>query len=229
MKVKGKRLKKALEGFDFKKSYNVKEALEFIRSVPATKFDQSLDLSLHLGVDPKKADQMVRGTVSLPHGSGKDVKILVFAKGDKAKQAQEAGADFVGSEELQAKVKAGFKDFNVVIATPDQMRVVGQLGKVLGPRGLMPSPKAGTVTTDVATAIKELKKGKIEFKVDKNSNINLMLGKLSFSLEALVDNVTVVVQTIMRMRPAGLKGAMIESMHLSSTMGPGVRIDHQTI
>ncbi len=227
--VKGKRLRDALKDFDFKKSYNLHEALEFIKGVPATKFDQSLELSLHLGVNPKKADQMVRGTVSLPHGSGKDVKILVFAKGDKAKQAEDAGADFVGSDELQAKVKAGFKDFNVVIATPDQMRIVGQLGKVLGPRGLMPSPKAGTVTTNVSDAIKDLKSGKIEFKVDKNSNINLMLGKLSFSLEHLVDNVKSVVHAVMRMRPASLKGSMVESIHLSSTMGPGIRIDPQTI
>jgi large subunit ribosomal protein L1 len=229
MKKKCKRLRKAFEDFDFEKSYKVDEALDFIKSVPVTKFDQSLDLSLHLGVDPRKADQMVRGTVSLPHGSGKKVKVLVFAKGDKAKEAEEAGADYVGSEELQAKVKGGFKDFNVVIATPDQMRVVGQLGKVLGPRGLMPSPKAGTVTTDPATAIKDLKKGKIEFKVDKNSNINLMLGKLSFTAEQLADNVKAVVQAIVRMRPASLKGSMVVSMHLSSTMGPGVRIDHQTI
>ena len=229
MKKKGKRLKKALEDFDFSKSYKVKEALDFIKSVPATKFDQSLDLALHLGVDPKKADQMVRGTVNLPHGSGKKVKILVFAKGDKAKEAQDAGADYVGSEDLQTEIKSGFKDFNVVIATPDQMRVVGQLGKILGPRGLMPSPKAGTVTVDPANAVQELKKGKIEFKVDKNSNINLMLGKLSFSVEKLADNVKTVVQAIVRMRPASLKGSMVVSMHLSSTMGPGVRIDHQTI
>ena len=178
-------------------------------------------------MDPKKADQQVRSTVSLPHGTGKTAKVLVFAKGDKAKEAEKAGADFVGDDDLAEKILRGWTSFTCVVATPDMMRVVGKLGKVLGPRGLMPSPKAGTVTQDVAKAVTEIKAGKIEFKVDKSGNIHTLFGKISFSPDQLLANFQMLLDAIMRNKPATVKGAFVRSMTISSTMGPGLKIEHQ--
>ncbi len=200
------------------------EAIEILKKAPGVKFDQSVEVSLKMGLDPRKADQQVRGTVSLPHGTGKSIKVLVFAKGDKQKEAEEAGADFVGFEELVEKVKGGWTDFDVVVATPDMMREVGKLGKILGPRNLMPNPKAGTVTTDVATAVKELKAGKVEFKLNKNSQVNGAIAKLSFDSAQIRENVMAYMRALQRAKPPGAKGQYIISLALASTMGPGVKV-----
>jgi large subunit ribosomal protein L1 len=205
--------------------FSISEAIDQLKKCPDVKFDQSVDISLKLGVDPRKSDQQVRGTVSLPNGTGKTTSVLVFAKGEKAKEALDAGADHAGDNELIDKVKGGWTDFDVVVATPDMMREVGKLGKVLGPKGLMPSPKAGTVTTAVATAVTEIKAGKVEFKVDRHSVINNQLGKLSFETSKLNENITVFLQAIMRSKPATSKGIYIHSLCLSSTMGPGLKIE----
>jgi large subunit ribosomal protein L1 len=211
------------------KKYSAREAIEVLKQVPVTKFDQTMELSFSLNVDPKKADQQVRGTVSLPHGTGKKSVILVFAKGDKEKEAKEAGAEYVGAEDLADKVAAGWVDFTEVVATPDMMRLVGKLGKVLGPRGLMPTPKAGTVTNDVAGAIRDIKAGKIEFKVDKNGNLNTFFGKMSFSLDHLAENFTSLLEAISKSRPVSVKGSFIKSVAMSSTMGPGLEIEHHVV
>ncbi len=207
------------------KIYTVKEAIDILKKCPPVKFDQSVEISLKIGVDPRRSDQHVRGTVALPNGTGKTIKILVFAKGDKLKEALDAGADYAGNDELFEKVSGGWTDFDAVIATPDLMREVGKLGKVLGPRGLMPTPKAGTVTTDIAKAVKELKGGKIEFKLDRHGVIQNALGKLSFTLENLVENVESFMHAVQRAKPATAKGHYLKSMVLSSTMGPGLKID----
>lgn len=220
-----KRTREIAKNLDVQKTYGVKEAVAILKKCPTVKFDQSLDISLKIGVDPRRSDQHVRGTVSLPNGTGKTIKIIVFARGDKAKDALEAGADYVGHDELFEKVNAGWTDFDAVIATPDMMRDVGKLGKVLGPRGLMPTPKAGTVTTDVTKAINELKAGKIEFKLDRHGMINVALGKLSFIEDKLVENITAFLNAVMRAKPASAKGHYLKSMYLSSTMGPGLKID----
>jgi large subunit ribosomal protein L1 len=214
---------------DKKRSYKLEEALEILTKCPATKFDQSINVSLQIGIDPKKSDQQVRGTVSLPHGTGQKVTLIVIAKGDKAKEALDAGADFAGAEEYLEKIKGGWTDFTALIATPDMMRELGKLGKVLGPRGLMPTPKAGTVTTDVAKAVQEVKAGKIEFKVDKTGSVNNAVGKLSFKKEKLLDNLNVFLGAISRSKPASSKGVFLRSLYLSSTMGPGLKIDLQSI
>jgi large subunit ribosomal protein L1 len=214
---------------DRNRSYKLDEAVEILKKCPAPKFDQSVNLSLKIGIDPKKSDQQVRGTVSLPHGTGQKVTLVVIAKGDKAKEALEAGADFVGADDLLEKIKGGWTDFTALIATPDMMRELGKLGKVLGPRGLMPTPKAGTVTTDVAKAVKEAKAGKIEFKVDKTGNVNNAVGKISFKTENLVDNLTALLNAISKSKPASAKGSFLRSMYLSTTMGPGLKIDIQSI
>jgi large subunit ribosomal protein L1 len=211
------------------KAYTVKEAVDILKKCPPVKFDQSVDVSLKMGVDPRRSDQLVRGTVSLPNGTGKTLKILVFAKGDKLKEAQEAGADYVGADELFEKVNGGWTDFDAVISTPELMREVGKLGKVLGPRGLMPTPKAGTVTTDIAKAVRELKGGKIEFKLDRHGVINNGVGKLSFAADQLIDNILTFLQAILRAKPASAKGHYMESLVLSSTMGPGLKIDLRDI
>lgn len=229
MSKKSKRVIDGTKAIDLEKVYSPREALEILQGFPKVKFDQTCELCLRLGVDPKKADQQVRSTVSLPHGSGRKAVVLVFAKGDKEKEAKEAGADFVGAEELAEKIMGGWTDFTSVIATPDMMRVVGKLGKVLGPRGLMPAPKAGTVTQDVATAVKEIKAGKIEFKVDKSGNIHTFFGKLSFSVDQLVENFMALIEAIMKNRPNSVKGNFVRSMVMSSTMGPGLKIEHQAV
>lgn len=229
MKRRNKRLREALKGIDLVSSYTPREAIQILQGVTKVKFDQTMELCLKLGVDPKKADQQVRSTVSLPHGTGRKAVVLVFAKGDKEKEALEAGADFVGSDDLAEKILGGWTEFTSVVATPDMMRVVGRLGKVLGPRGLMPAPKAGTVTQDVGTAVREIKAGKIEFKVDKSGNIHTLFGKISFSNEQLLENFTSLMEAILKCRPNSVKGNFIRSIAMSSTMGPGLKIDYQVV
>jgi len=220
-----KRTREIAKSLDVQKTYSVKEAIDILKKCPPVKFDQTVEISLKLGVDPRRSDQLVRGTVSLPNGKGKTIRILVFAKGDKMKEAKDAGADYVGHDELFEKVNGGWTDFDAVIATPDMMRDVGKLGKVLGPRGLMPTPKAGTVTTDIAKAIQELKSGKIEFKLDRHGVINNGLGKISFDSEKLIQNIVTFLTAILRAKPASAKGHYMKSIVISSTMGPGLKID----
>lgn len=229
MAHRSKRMKKIDEMVDPNKIYKLEEAVDILKKCPSVKFDQSVNTSLKIGIDPKKSDQQVRGTVSLPHGTGQKVIVVVIAKGDKAKEALNAGADFVGADDLLEKIKGGWTDFSALISTPDMMRELGKLGKVLGPRGLMPTPKAGTVTTEVAKAIKEVKAGKIEFKVDKTGNVNNAVGKMSFSAPQLVDNLRSLLQAIARVRPASAKGNFLRSLYISTTMGPGLKIDLQSL
>lgn len=228
MSKQSKRFKSIAANVDTKKLYKPQEALEMLKAQPHAKFDESVDLAIKLGVDPKKSDQQVRGTIGLPKGTGKSVRIAVIAKGDKASDAKNAGAEFVGDDDLVAKIKGGWLDFDALVTTPDMMREVGKLGKVLGPRGLMPTPKAGTVTTDIAKAVEEIKAGKVEFKVDKGASINLAFGKVSFSVEDLLENFNVLLSAIQRAKPSSLKGVYIQSMTLSTTMGPGLRIEETT-
>lgn len=229
MANRSKRMQEIAKLFDPNKAYKLEEALAILLKCPPVKFDQSINASVKIGVDTKKSDQQVRGTVSLPHGTGQKIKIVVIAKGDKAKEAETAGADFVGSDELLEKIKGGWTDFSVLIATPDMMRELGKLGKVLGPRGLMPTPKAGTVTNDIAKAVKESKAGKIEFKVDKTGNINNAVGKVSFQSDKLVQNIQAFIQALAKSKPASSKGDFLRSMYVSTTMGPGLKIDLQSI
>jgi large subunit ribosomal protein L1 len=209
--------------------YSLEEAIGVLKAMPGAKFDESVDLSFRLGVDPKHADQMVRGAVVLPHGIGKTVRVAVFAKGEKEREAREAGADVVGAEDLVEKVQGGFMEFDTTIATPDLMGQVGRLGKVLGPRGLMPNPKLGTVTFDIGRAVREAKAGKIEFRVDKAGNIHTPVGKRSFSEQNLRDNAMALIEAIVRAKPAAAKGTYLRSLTVSSTMSPGVPIDAQAI
>lgn len=211
------------------KLYTIEEAIAILKKCPPVKFDQSVELSLTTGIDAQKSDQQVRGTVSLPNGTGKRTVIVVFAKGDKIKEALDAGADFAGNEELFEKIKSGWLDFGAVVATPDMMRDLGKLAKILGPRGLMPTPKAGTVTVDVARAIKELKAGKIEFKSDKHGVVNTMAGKLSFTIESLKSNMVAILSAVVKAKPSTARGVYLKSLSVSSTMGPGMKIDMQTI
>lgn len=210
---------------DHTRVYSIKEAVDILKAMPPVKFDQSVDFALKLDIDSRKSDQGVRGTVQLPSGTGKTIRILVLARGEKVKEAQKAGADHAGADELIEKIAGGWTDYDVVIATPDMMRDVGKLGKVLGPRGLMPTPKAGTVTTDVTKAIQEAKAGKIEFKADKFGVVNCAVGKLSFSFDQLKVNIESLLQAVFRSRPATVKGQFMQSLYLSSTMGPGIKID----
>lgn len=224
-----KRIREIAKAYDFTKLYSLKEAIDILKKCPTVKFDQSVDVSLRMGVDPRRSDQSVRGTVSLPNGTGKTLRIIVFAKGDKVKEALAAGADYAGNEELLEKVSGGWTDFDAVIATPEMMREVGKLGKVLGPRGLMPTPKAGTVTTDITKAVNELKAGKIEFKIDRLAVINNAVGKLSFDGEKILENVKAYIAAVIRAKPATAKGNYLKSFVLSSTMGPGIKIDLRDI
>jgi large subunit ribosomal protein L1 len=224
-KKRSKRYRAAAELVDAKKKYALGDAVKLLKTFPATKFDQTVTLSFKLGVDPKQSDQMVRGTCPLPHGSGKSVRVLVFATGGAAEAAKEAGAEIVGFEDVIKKVQGGFQDFDVAIATPAAMSEVRKLGKVLGPRGLMPNPKTGTVTDDTATAVKEVKAGRVEFKLDKNANVAVPVGKVSFGENALDENGRAVIDAVVKARPATAKGAFVEAITLSATMSPGVGID----
>ena len=207
------------------KQYSIEEAIPLVQKVKYAKFDETVEVAMRLGVDPKHADQMVRGTVVLPHGLGKSKRVLAIAGADKQKEAQDAGADFVGGDEVVEKILGGWIDFDAVVATPDMMRAVGRLGKVLGPRGLMPNPKTGTVTPNVTQAIKEIKAGKVEFRVDKTGIIHAPLGKTSFPAKNLIDNAHALVESVVKAKPAAAKGKYLKSVTVSSTMGPGVRID----
>ena len=226
----GKRYRQANEAIDAEKLYTLQDAMELLKSAGATKFDESVDVAINLGVDPRHADQMVRGAIVLPHGIGKSARILVFAKGAKEKEARDAGADFVGAEDLAKKIQdEGWLDFERVIATPDMMGVVGRLGKVLGPRGLMPNPKLGTVTMDVANAVREQKAGKVEYRVDKAGIIHAVIGKRSFDAQKLVDNAAALLGAVLRAKPASAKGIYMKKISISTTMGPGIRIDPQSL
>ena len=225
---KGKRYSESAKLVDSTKQYEAQEAIEIIEKMPKTKFDQTVELHVKLGVDSKHADQQVRGTVVLPHGTGKTQRVLVFAKGDKAKEAEEAGADFVGAEELVPKIeKENWFDYDVIVATPDMMGVIGRLGKVLGPKGLMPNPKSGTVTMDVKKAIAEIKSGKVEYRLDKTNIIHLGFGKVSFGTEKLVENYNTIIEAILKAKPAAAKGQYIKSVSISTTMGPGLFINQK--
>ncbi len=229
MAKRGKKYLQAIEQYDRQKLYPLEEAIELVKKMSYVKFDETVDAAVKLGVNPKYADQMVRGSVVLPHGTGKKVKVLVFAKGEKEKEAKEAGADYVGLDEYVEKIKNGWLDFDKVVATPDVMSVVGKLGKILGPRGLMPNPKLGTVTFDVANAIKEIKAGKVDFKVDKAGIVHAPVGKVSFETEKLAENVRALINELLRLKPASAKGTYLKSLTLSSTMGPGVKVDLKTV
>ena len=221
----GKKHDEALAAIDRNKLYETDEAVALVKSLAKRKFDESVDVAVRLGVDPRKADQMVRGTVSLPHGTGKSVRVAVFAQGPAAEEARAAGADVIGAQDLAERIeKQNFLDFDAAVATPDLMPVVGKLGKVLGPRGLMPNPKTGTVTTDVGRAVKEIKAGKVEYRVDKGANVHVPIGKVSFEQKALAENLTAVLDEIRRAKPAAAKGKYIKGVTVSSTMGPGIKI-----
>ena len=224
MAKSGKKYRAAVATVDRMRTYEPDEAMDTVKSASFAKFDETVEVSVHLGVDPRHADQIVRGTVVLPHGTGKTVRVLVIAQGDKAKEAEAAGADFVGPEFVD-QIKGGWLECDVVIATPDMMAKVGQLGRILGPRGLMPNPKSGTVTMDVGRAVNEVKGGKIEFRVDKTGNLHAPVGKVSFTHEQLQDNLKAFMESVVRAKPAAAKGAYVRSVTVSSTMGPGVRVD----
>lgn len=223
--AKGKKYSNATKRFDRDQLHAPAEALDLVKSLAPAKFDETVELVVRLGVDPRKADQMVRGTVALPAGTGKDVRIAVFATGDAAAAAREAGAEHVGAEDLAAEVEGGMLDFDLAIATPDQMPVVGRLGKVLGPRGLMPNPKTGTVTTDVAKAVAEFKGGRVEYRTDRYGNVHVPIGRVSFEPSALQENFLTVVEELQRVKPASSKGRYLKKISVSSTMGPGVKVD----
>ncbi len=219
-----KRYKKSLEKVK-PQEYKMPQAVEVLKTFERAKFVESVDLAFNLNIDTKQSDQVVRGTVSLPHGTGREVRVAVFSRSTGTEEAKKAGADHVGADDLMEKVKGGWLDFDVAIATPDMMKDLSKLGKILGPKGLMPSPKAGTVTTDVVRAIKEIKKGKVEYKVDKAGNVHLSVGKINFENQQIIDNATAVIEAVVRAKPASVKGNFIKSVTLSSTMSPGVRLD----
>jgi len=226
---KSKRNNEILKNVNIAKEYSVEEAVKLLKGSSKVKFAETLDCAIRLGVDPKHAEQMIRGTVSLPNGTGKEVKVLVIAKGGKVQEALDAGADFAGFEEYLEKIKGGWADIDVIIASPDSMSELGKLGKVLGPKGLMPNPKSGTVSQDVANAVKEIKAGKIEFRVDKTGIVHTSLGKLNFEADKLVENTRAFINTIIKMKPASAKGQYVKSLFLSSTMGPGLKISKEEI
>ncbi len=229
MAKKGKKFLAASAQVDVLKSYSAVEAIELLKKVSFEKFDATIEFAIRLNLDPRKAEQNLRGAVVLPHGTGKTKKVLVFAKGDKAKEAEAAGADFVGDADLVDKVLKGWLGFDTVVATPDMMSQVGKLGRTLGPKGLMPNPKTGTVTMDVTKAINEIKAGKVEYRVDKVGNIHVSIGKVSFDNEKIFENLKTIFETIHRLRPATVKGVYIENLSIASTMGPGIKVDTETI
>ncbi len=224
-----KKQKEARSKFDLDKSYSIKEATDILKQISYTKFDASVDVDIRLGVDPRKADQMVRGVVALPHGTGKQVRVLVLCSPDKEAEAKAAGADYVGLDEYIQKIEQGWTDVDVIITMPTVMAKVGKLGRVLGPRGLMPNPKSGTVTLEVGKAVKEVKAGKIDFKVDKTGIVHASIGKVSFDPDKLADNVQEVINTIAKLKPSSAKGTYFKSIHMSTTMSPGVTIDKSTV
>lgn len=228
MKKHGKKYRAALEKIELGRKYNLEEAVKKLKEIAFAKFDETVELTMWLGVDPRKADQLVRGTLVLPHGLGKAVRVVVIAQGDKIKEAEEAGADFVGGEDIVTRIKGGWLDFDAVVATPDMMRLVGGLGKVLGPRGLMPNPKTGTVTFDVKTAVKETKAGKVEYRVDKTGVIHTAVGKVSFDEGKIVDNTRALIEAVAKAKPSTAKGKYMKKVNIASTMSPGVLLDEGT-
>ncbi len=229
MMKRSKKYREQLKKIEVSKKYLFKEAIQILLNMPHSKFDEALDVSIRLGVDPKQSDQQVRGAVVLPHGTGKKVRVLVFAKGEKEREAEQQGADYVGANDLIEKIQKGWLDFDKVIATPDMMGTVSQLGKILGPRGLMPNPKLGTVTFEVGRAVQNEKKGKIEFAIDKAGIIHTAIGKISFGQEKLSDNFRALVAAVVKQKPAGAKGIYLKSVALSSTQSPGIRVDTQSL
>ena len=225
MAKKSKRYLAMLEKVDKTKLYGLREAVELLKELPTAKFDETVEMHIRLNVDPRHADQQVRGTITLPHGTGQEKRVLVIASGEKMKEAEEAGADYVGGEDMVQKIEGGWLDFDAVIATPDMMRVVGRLGRILGPRGLMPSAKTGTVTFDVAEAIKEIKAGRIEYRVDRYGIIHVVIGKMSFAPDMLFDNAKALLRAVLRARPAAVKGRYVRSIAIAPTMGVGIKID----
>ena len=225
----GKKIEAANEKIEKSKEYLLEEAISKVKELSYTKFDETVDLAFNLGVDPRKSDQMVRGTVVLPHGTGKTLRVLVFAKGEKEKEARDAGADFVGAEDMVEKITKGWLDFDKVVATPDIMGVVGKLGKVLGPRGLMPNPKLGTVTFDVAKAVKEIKAGKVEYRTEKAGVVHVPIGKVSFDVQKLLENAKAIVESVNKAKPSTSKGKYLKGLYLSSTMGPSIRVDINSV
>lgn len=228
MAKRGKKYVESAKLVDRTKAYSVAEAIELVKKTNTAKFDATVEVAFRLGVDPKKADQQIRGAVVLPNGTGKTQRVLVFAKGEKAKEAEAAGADYVGDSEYITKITQGWFDFDVIVATPDMMGEVGKLGRVLGPKGLMPNPKTGTVTFDVDRAVKEIKAGKVEYRVDKSSNIHVPIGKISFDDQKLIENFNTIYETMLKVKPSAAKGTYIKNVAVSSTMGPGVKVDSST-
>jgi len=229
MPKRSKRYLEARKFVDRNREYLLDEALELLKKFPSAKFDESVELHIKTGIEPSKSDQQVRGTISLPNGTGKDVKVLVFARGEKAEEAKNAGADYVGSDDLIQQVQGGWTDFDVAIATPDMMREIGRLGRILGPRGLMPSPKSGTVTTDVEEAVKAFKAGRVEIKNDKTGNLHLPVGKKSFDLNVLKENIISALEQISKMKPSAAKGRFIVKVAVATTMSPGIKLDHNKL
>jgi large subunit ribosomal protein L1 len=225
MAKRGKKYKKAIENIDNAKRYSFDDALDNALNVSYANFDETVDLAVKLGVDPRHAEQMVRGTVVLPNGTGKEVRVLVFAKGEKEKEAEEAGADYIGSDEIIEKIKGGWLEFDKTVATPDMMGLVGKIGKILGPRGLMPNAKLGTVTFDLSKVIKDIKAGKIDFRVEKNGIIHAPVGKVSFGVEKLKQNISTLVESLIKLKPSASKGTYVEGITVSTTMGPGLKVD----
>ncbi|MGZ8487219.1 MAG: 50S ribosomal protein L1 [Candidatus Binatia bacterium] len=221
----GKSYRKVLDKVDRNQRYQLEDSLKLVKETARAKFDETVDIAIRLGVDPRQADQNIRGTVALPHGMGKTVRVLAFAKGEKEREAQEAGADFIGSDELIKKISEGWLDFDKAVATPDMMAAVGRIGKILGPRGLMPNPKTGTVSLDIGKAVREIKAGKLEFRVDKAGIVHVPVGRASFSAEQLIDNARMVLLTILRAKPASAKGNYVKGVTIATTMGPGIKLD----
>lgn len=229
LKKRSKRYQERAKLVDPAKRYPLEEAVKILKQLPKSKYDESIELSVQLGVDPAKAEENVRGTVQLPHGTGKPVKVLCICKGEQAKAAQTAGADFVGTDEYIAKIQEGWLDFDVIVAHPDMMREISKLGRVLGPKGLMPSPKAGTVSMDVAKAVKEIKKGKIEFKSDKTGGLHVACGKMSFSEQGIIENTKAVIRAVLDQRPASVKGEYLKSVSIATSQGPGLRLENSSV